>query len=268
MTIESREQGFDKRISEMRMKIKDLDAHKVKDDVFDDATLFALYKLVQKGWISCFGGPISTGKEANVYQCDSDNGPVAVKIYLTRTANFNQMQKYIIGDRRFTNIKKSRKEIIFAWTKKEFSNLSRAKKAGLLVPTPYVWDRNILVMELVAGQDELPYPQLRNARIADPLATYQTIIESIKILYQEAHLVHGDLSEFNILYGSDKPWLIDMGQAVTPDHPKAIPFLLRDIENINRYFENRCEVSPARDLLAEITGSPLARLDENIIREL
>jgi len=268
LSIESREQGFDKRISEMRKKIKDLDARKVKDDVFDDATLLALYKLVQKGWLSSFGGPISTGKESNVYQCDSNKGPLAVKIYLTRTANFNQMQKYIVGDRRFANIKKSRKETIFAWTKKEFSNLSRAKKVGLSVPTPYVWDRNILVMELIAGSDGLPYPQLRNAEVDDPLTTYQTIIEYIRVLYQKAHLVHGDLSEFNILYGSDTPWLIDMGQAVTPDHPKAIPFLLRDIENINRYFERQCETSPARDLLSEITDHPLARLDEQIIREL
>ena len=268
MSIESREHGFDKRISEMRMKIKDLDARKVKDDVFDDATLLALYKLVQKGWISSFGGPISTGKEANVYMCDSNTGSVAVKIYLTRTANFNQMQKYIVGDRRFNNVKKSRQDIVFAWTKKEFSNLSRAKKVGLSVPSPLVWTRNILVMELIANSDGIPYPQLRNAYMDDPLAVYQEIIKYIRVLYQEAHLVHGDLSEFNILYGSDQLWFIDMGQAVTPDHPKSIPLLFRDIENINRYFENTCDTFPPQDLLAEITDHPLAHLDKQVIREL
>ena len=252
----------------MRMKIKDLDARKVQDDVFDDVTLLALYKLVQKGWISSFGGPISAGKEANVYRCDAATGFVAVKIYLTRTANFNQMQKYILGDRRFTNIKKSRQDIIFTWTKKEFSNLSRAKKVGLPVPSPLVWTRNILVMELIANPDGVPYPQLRNAYMDEPLEVYQKIIQYIRVLYQEAHLVHGDLSEFNILYGSNQPWLIDMGQAVTPDHPKSIPLLLRDIENINRYFENRCETFPSQDLLTEITDHPLAHLDKQVIREL
>jgi RIO kinase 1 len=104
-------------------------------------------------------------------------------------------------------------------------------------------------------------------QLSDPEAVYHVVMQYITALYQKAHLVHGDLSEFNILYG-DKPWFIDMGQAVTPDHPKAIPFLLRDIENINRFFEGMCTVQPAREVLLTITNHPLARLDEQVIREL
>ena len=75
----------------------------------------------------------------------------------------------------------------------------------------------------------------------DPADIYARILKIIDILYNKAELVHADLSEFNILYG-DQPYLIDMGQSVTRDHPRALPFLMRDIRNINRFFKNRCDI--------------------------
>ena len=82
---------------------------------------------------------------------------------------------------------------------------------------------------------------------------YTQITDIIDILYKKAELVHADLSEFNILYG-DKPYLIDMGQSVTRDHPRALPFLMRDIRNINRYFKNRCDVRTDVELFNAVTG--------------
>ncbi len=58
---------FDREIETMGVRIKDADTVKVRDDVFDEVTLIALYKLVHKKLISAIGGPISTGKEANVF---------------------------------------------------------------------------------------------------------------------------------------------------------------------------------------------------------
>jgi RIO kinase 1 len=75
----------------------------------------------------------------------------------------------------------------------------------------------------------------------------------MKKLYSEAELVHADLSEYNILY-SDRPYVIDMGQAVTLDHPKARAFLVRDIANVNRYFGHLCSVREDREIFREITG--------------
>jgi RIO kinase 1 len=215
-------------------------------------TLLALYKLVHKKWISAIGGSISTGKEANVFLAERDGTPIAIKIYRIRTANFTTMGEYIRGDRRFTNVKKNRKDLIFAWTRKEFSNLARAREAGVPVPEPLVWDRNILVMSFI-GEDERPYPQLRSARIDDPAAVYTDLTGYIETLYKKAELVHADLSEFNILYG-DKPYLIDMGQSVTRDHPRAPAFLMRDIRNINRFFKNRCAIRGDEELFNAITG--------------
>jgi RIO kinase 1 len=247
--IESR---FDREIEKLGVRIKDVNQLKVRQEVFDEITLLSLYRLVHKKWITAIGGSISTGKEANVFFGERDDQDLAIKIYRIRTANFNAMSEYIIGDRRFSGIKRTRKDIVFTWTRKEFSNLKRAHDAGLPVPEPLVWDRNILVMEFI-GEDERPYPQLRNAVLTDPAAIYKDILEFMKILYQKAELVHADLSEFNILLG-DRLYVIDMGQAVTPDHPRAFDFLIRDIANINRFFKGRCETRDEREIFADITG--------------
>jgi len=256
---------YDRRVDATRMRIKDLDQLKVREDVFDDITLLALYKMVNKGWISAIGGSISTGKEANVFLADRKEERVAIKIYMTRTANFQKMQTYIAGDRRFLNIGKTRRDIVFAWTRKEFSNLKRALEAGLAVPKPLVFDRNILVMEFL-GEDEIPYPQLRVSKLPDPAEVYASLIESLRVLWQTAKLVHGDLSEYNILYGGGKAWLIDMGQAVTPDHPHSIIFLRRDLEQLNRFFSPLCDTIVLIDAMRQITG--ISHLPENAGTEL
>jgi RIO kinase 1 len=72
-------------------------------------------------------------------------------------------------------------------------------------------------------------------------------------LYKKAGLIHADLSEFNILFG-DRPFVIDMGQSVTTDHPRAFQFLKRDIANINHFFSSRCEVRDEREIFTGITG--------------
>ncbi|MGB9175548.1 MAG: serine protein kinase RIO [Methanoregula sp.] len=236
----------------MGIRIKDANLLKVREDVFDEVTLLALYKLVHKKWLSVIGGSISTGKEANVFYGERDSVAIAIKIYRIQTANFTTMSSYITGDRRFSHVKKAKKELIFAWTRKEFSNLVRARDAGIAVPEPLVWDRNILVMSFI-GEGEIPYPQLRTVELEDPAETYAQITSIIDTLYNKAELVHADLSEFNILYG-DKPYLIDMGQSVTRDHPRALPFLMRDIRNINRFFRNRCDVRTDVELFNAVTG--------------
>jgi RIO kinase 1 len=76
----------------------------------------------------------------------------------------------------------------------------------------------------------------------------------VDLLYREARLVHADLSEYNILY-HEKPYLIDMGQAVTLDHPQARTFLVRDIRNLNRYFSRYCDVQDEQEIITAITGA-------------
>lgn len=231
---------IDTEVDKLRIKRKDTNTLKVTDNVFDDPTLKILYTLSNKGIIRAMGGPISTGKEANVFLAEGEEKDVAIKIYRISSSTFNSMEEYILGDPRFRNVRHSKRDIIFAWTKKEQRNLIRAKEAGIRVPEPIVAERNVLVMEFL-GKDEKPYPQLKDIRLEKEIArtVYDTIVNYIDILYNEANLVHGDLSEYNILIIPEtaEPIFIDMGQSVTSEHPRSSEFLLRDIENIIRYFK-------------------------------
>ncbi|MFA5214089.1 MAG: serine protein kinase RIO, partial [Methanoregula sp.] len=65
----------------MGIRVKDANLFKVRENVFDEVTLLALYKLVHKKWFSVIGGSISTGKEANVFYGEREETPVAIKIY-------------------------------------------------------------------------------------------------------------------------------------------------------------------------------------------
>src|SRR6056297_1825676 len=85
----------DREFDEFRKRLKDADQFKVEQSVFDDATFAAIYKLVQDGHVEAFGGPISTGKEANVYEAlGAEDRDVAVKIYRINASNFRQMREY------------------------------------------------------------------------------------------------------------------------------------------------------------------------------
>ncbi len=228
-------------IDEFRMRIKDSSQREVFSDVFDTATLMALYELSKKGYIDAMGGAVNTGKEANIFHAISGKeGEIAVKIYMISTANFNAMKEYILGDPRFTGIKQSRKDIIMAWAKKEFKNLKRAEEAGVRVPKPYITKRNILLMEFI-GKDGIPMPQLKDLKLTPEEAQriFDKIIEYMNLLYSRAKLVHADLSEYNILVDVNtmEPVMIDMGQSVLTDHFNAETYLKRDVYNIARFFE-------------------------------
>jgi len=232
---------MDEKVDEFRMRIKDSSQRAVFGDVFDDATLMALYELAKKGYIDAMGGSVSTGKEANVFHAISkEYGEVAVKIFMMSTANFNAMKDYILGDPRFMGIRHTRKDIILAWARKEFKNLKRAQEAGVRVPEPYVVKRNILLMEFI-GNDGVAMPQLKDVIMTqdDAQRIFNKIVEYMSLLYGKAKLIHADLSEYNILVDLNdmSPVFIDMGQSVTTDHVNAETFLIRDVNNVARFFK-------------------------------
>lgn len=251
---------LDAYLDRLRIKEKTKEERKIYSEVLDGRTLKTLYKLSAKGYIKAMGGVVNTGKEANVFYADGvfDGKEVgmAVKIYRIETTEFDKMDEYLFGDERFDVRRISPKEKVFIWTEKEFRNLERAKSAGVSVPEPYTYMKNVLLMEFI-GEDEIPAPTLfelgKELREHDVEAIFEEVIENLKKLYRFAELVHADLSEYNIML-LDKVYFIDMGQAVLRKHPMAESYLERDIRNIVRFFGKFSVKAEVNEILKEIKG--------------
>ncbi|WP_311170340.1 serine/threonine-protein kinase Rio1 [Halobellus ordinarius] len=245
----------DRKFDQFRKRLKDADQFKVEQSVFDDATFAAIYKLVQDGHVDAFGGPISTGKEANVYEAlgslDGAERDVAVKVYRINASNFQQMREYLEGDPRFEGIGSDKKKVVLAWTQKEYANLTRARQAGVRVPEPIAVERNVLVMELV-GLVEDRARRLAEVDVENPETAYEVVREYMQRLHA-AGLVHGDLSEYNMIIHDGELVIIDLGQAVTVHHPNAEDFLRRDCRNVASFFRRQGLDVTADDLFAFVT---------------
>jgi len=243
---EESEIKLDARIDQLEKKgidyrrIRKIDQSKkraVIESVFDERTIFNLNKILANGPLKRVEGVISAGKEANVYLAYDANGrELAIKIYKIDSNTSRWMRNYIVGDPRFNKIPHNVSKVIFLWASKEYKNLKRAYKVGLSVPEPIFIRNNILIMEYI-GFESIPAPLLKDIRKPkDPLNLFSEILIFIKQLYKKAKLVHGDLSEFNILYHNQKPVIIDISQGVSIQHPKAEVYLARDIKNIFNFF--------------------------------
>ena len=207
------------------------------EEVFDQTTRMVLYRFMSSGILDELNGVVSSGKEARVYWGKNKQGEDrAVKIYLTSSAEFKKgMMMYIEGDYRFKDIRRDTRSIIYTWAQKEFRNLEDASRAKIRVPKPIAVERNVVVMEFI-GKDGVSAPSLKEESPEDPEKTYKVLLTYIKRLYQKAELVHGDLSEYNLMTWKGDLIMFDMSQSVPKSHPLAEFLLRRDLTNVNRFF--------------------------------
>lgn len=207
------------------------------EEVFDQSTRMVLFRFLSKGILNEVNGVVSAGKEARVYWGKTKEGKeLAVKIYLTSSAEFKKgMMMYIEGDYRFKNVKHDTRSLIYTWAQKEYRNLQEAERAKIRVPTPIALESNVLIMEFL-GKDGVSAPTLKEQPPDDPIKTYKLLLTYMKRLYQKAELVHGDLSEYNLITWKGKLVMFDMSQSVPTSHPLAQFLLNRDITNVNRFF--------------------------------
>ena len=244
----------DREFSAFRERIENTEQFKVEASVFDEATYLALYDLVQDGHVVAFGGPISTGKEANVYTAlGPDETEVAVKVYRINASEFVDMREYLDGDPRFRGIGSDKKKVVLAWVRKEFANLNRAQGAGVRVPDPIAVERNVLVMEYI-GTEAGRAKRLSEVDVENPETAFEVVREYMRRLHG-AGLVHGDLSEYNVVFHESEGQLVvlDLGQAVTVHHPNSREFLERDCENVAAFFGRQGLDVSVEDLLAFVT---------------
>jgi RIO kinase 1 len=154
------------------------------------------------------------------------------------------MLSYVEGDPRF-NAEKARhkkREFVQLWARKEFANLRACFEAGVSVPEPIAFRENVVLMEFV-GVKGVPCALLEDVVLQEPKKVFEHLLDAVKNMYS-AGIVHADLSSFNVLIKpeTEKPVLIDFGQGVSVEHPRAQEFLDKDVNNVLKYFERQAGI--------------------------
>ena len=235
---------------------------KVYKNVFDNFTLRILFKLSSKGLFDELKSPIALGKEGNVFTATKkeENGEentrtkelVCVKIYRLESCDFHRMYEYIATDPRLQVLRNQKRKIIFAWAQREYRNLMKMREIGISCPTPYGFLNNVLVLEFI-GTGGTPAQQVRKSPPENPQKFYEDVVKNMRIMYKNK-LVHGDLSEYNILNLEEKPVLIDFSQATVKENPRYKEFWDRDLKNISKYFSKLGVKTSVEILRDEITS--------------
>jgi RIO kinase 1 len=211
-----------------------------------------LQSLLEEGLIDSVVRQLMSGKEAQVYVVRCGDETRCAKVYKDATQrSFRQAVDYT-ENRKVKNSRQARamaKGTRFgkqaqeeAWRSAEVDALYRLAAAGVRVPTPYNFHDGVLLMELVADANGDAAPRLNDVQFTpeEAVTHHATLVrEVVRMLC--AGVIHGDLSEFNILLGHDKgadgPVIIDLPQAVDAagnNHAKRM--LLRDVENLRHFF--------------------------------
>lgn len=226
---------------------------KTYQDVFDEQTLRAVFELGSKGYFQELKSPISIGKESNIFSAvTNDGGYLAVKIYRVNVCDFKRMYSYIRGDPRFKGLNNQKRKVIYAWAQREYRNLMAARDAGVSAPKPAAVMQNILLMEFIGKNNEAA-KRLRDLPAKNVKKFGKEVIKQMKLMYK-ADLIHGDLSEFNILNDNDKPVLIDLSHGVKLNYPGALDLLRRDVVNVCNYFNRKGLKLDANRVFKNITG--------------
>jgi len=202
--------------------------------VFDEFTNRNLFELQSHHHFDELISPLFIGKESNVFLASKGPHKVIIKIYRMQNREFKRMFQYIKQDPRYENLKNKNRDIILAWTQREYKNLLRAQKYKLNTPQPLAIKNNILIISLI-GTDK-PAPKLKDFTPSNPQKLFQDIITQVKKLYH-AELVHGDLSSFNILIHAHQPYLIDFSQSTLTKTPNSEELLKRDLNNLLQFFK-------------------------------
>ncbi|MEI8570609.1 serine protein kinase RIO [Methylomonas sp. EFPC1] len=207
-----------------------------------------LEPLIDSGLIDEVIGSLKSGKEAAVYVVRCGAEICCAKVY--KEADQRSFKKSVLyqegrkvrNSRRARAMEKGssygRKEQESAWQNAEVTALYRLADAGVRVPKPYNFIDGVLLMELVADADGHPAPRLNDLEMPAELAReyHAFLIDQIVRMLCDG-LVHGDLSEYNVLVGSDGPVIIDLPQAVdAAGNNNARAMLERDVANMAAYF--------------------------------
>src|SRR6266853_979274 len=233
----------------------------------------ALQPLIDDGVIDEVIRSLKSGKEATVYLVRAGAHTRCAKVYRNMAQrSFQKRARYqegrkVRGSRQARAISKrtrfGRKEQEAAWKNAEVDALYKLVAAGVRVPKPYGYFNDTLIMELVTDAAGEPAPRLAEVDLSPETAReYHTFLIHQIVRMLNVGLIHGDLSEFNVLIGPEGPVIIDLPQAVNAaGNNGALAMLERDVNNIRgtlgRYAPELLETQFAREMWAQFEQGEL-----------
>ncbi|KAF2311502.1 hypothetical protein GH714_024403 [Hevea brasiliensis] len=191
-------------------------------EAIDPRTRMVLFKMLNRVYFMTLMAAFPLEKRQMYHATKSDDQELAIKVYKTSVLVLR------------TEIGMYKVTIVLGMDTASAMLGKWLKAAGIRCPTPYLLRLHVLVMEFI-GKAGWAAPRLKDAVLSlDKLHEgYAEMIIAMRTLYQKCKLVHGDLSEYNILYFEGHLYVIDVSQAVDLDHPRALDFLREDCVHIS-----------------------------------
>ena len=207
-----------------------------------------LAAMVEEGLVDEVIGQLMSGKEATVYVVRCGEHVRCAKVYKeANQRSFRNNASYQDG-RKVKNSRQARamekgsrygrKMQEEVWQSAEVDALYRLAAAGVRVPQPHICFEGVLLMDLVLDADGHPAPRLNDVEMSEELALeYHALLVNQVVRMLCAGLIHGDLSEYNILVAESGPVIIDLPQAIdAAGNSNAAEMLERDVANLRSYF--------------------------------
>jgi RIO kinase 1 len=236
----------------------------------------SLVPVLDSGIIEEVIRPLMSGKEAHVFVVMAEGTECVAKVYKEASQRtFKHRAEYTEGrrarnsrDQRAVSkrTRHGRKQDEADWRSTEVDMIYRLRDAGVRVPEPINFVDGVLVMELVKDAEGDPAPRLGDLKFTagEAIEIYQQLLREV-VCMLSAGVIHGDLSDFNVLMGANGPVLIDFPQAIdAASNQNARKLLLRDVENLHR-FVGRFSPNPPTRAYAEEMWSlyELGRLESS-----
>ncbi len=198
----------------------------------------AINTLVKAGVIDSFGQSLGVGKEADVYDALSPDGKrIAVKFHRLGRISFRQTRR----KRGYIREHSSWLFQSHVSAEKEFQAMQLVYKNGVSVPEPISQNRHVIAMGMIEGAELSKYKEIQK-----PEKILKEILRNVRKAYLKAHIIHADLSEYNIILKPDGHILIiDWPQYVMTDHANAEELLERDLKNVLTFFNRKFNVKVA-----------------------
>ncbi|WP_291995410.1 PA4780 family RIO1-like protein kinase [Candidatus Accumulibacter sp. ACC003] len=207
-----------------------------------------LAALVEEGLVDEVIGQLMSGKEATVYVVRCGDEIRCAKVYkdanqrsFRKNASYQEGRK-VKNSRQARAMEKGsrygRKMQEEVWQNAEVDALYRLAAAGVCVPQPHLCYQGVLLMDLVVDAEGSPAPRLNDVELSEELALeFHAMLVRQVVRMLCAGVIHGDLSEYNILVGGSGPVIIDLPQAVdAAGNSNAAEMLERDVRNLRSYF--------------------------------